>query len=103
MDRQRGSSAGTGPRLDVFDEHCDHVVGRHGLEKAHVRATATDVTPRDDGADVHLVDQDGQNSTLRAENVVLALGNDAPTVFSQRGASIVAANRERLLLEECIG
>jgi thioredoxin reductase len=64
------------PRLDLFNDHCDDVVARHGLQAAHVRGVVSDIVPgapsslrvrRDDG----LVD-------LRAENVVLALGGGAP-------------------------
>lgn len=65
------------PRLDLFNDHCDDVVKRNGLQEAHVRGMVTDIVPgatssiRVRRPEEGLVD-------LRAENVVLALGGGAP-------------------------
>lgn len=65
------------PRLDVFDAHCDHVVATSGLADAHVRGTATEIAPSDDGVRVTVATSNGAVA-LDAARVVLALGNAAP-------------------------
>ena len=67
------------PLLKVFNDHCDHVLRETDLGEAHLRGTVTALLPDGDAAvEVRVRRHGGDAATVRAENVVLALGNDAP-------------------------
>ena len=65
------------PRLDVFNDHCDFLVDAHGLAAAHRRGEVAAVADAGDAYAV-TVRRAGGDETLRAANVVLAVGGAAP-------------------------
>mmetsp|Transcript_478 Transcript_478/g.796 ORF Transcript_478/g.796 Transcript_478/m.796 type:complete len:488 (-) Transcript_478:97-1560(-) len=68
------------PKLDFFNEHCDHVIEKNKLDQVHVQGMVTDVKidPNDDHVEVEIRQPNGDIIITCAENVVLALGSDAP-------------------------
>ncbi len=58
------------PSTELFDAHCDALIEAHGLEGTHVRDSAVQVNPGEDGVLVELA----RTGSLRASRVVLALG-----------------------------
>lgn len=68
------------PKLDFFNEHCDHVVQKNELDRAHVQGIVTDVIPNENYVEVEIKKPNGDTVTACAKNVVLALGN-APPVY----------------------
>ena len=63
------------PAVDLFAEHCDHVLDKYGLRARHCAARVAEVELDCDSARVRLDDGD----ELSARNVVLAMGSaDAP-------------------------
>ena len=58
------------PELQLFTEHCDHVLSTYGLAERHLRDRATAVDLGCESVRVHLQGGD----TLESRNVVLALG-----------------------------
>ena len=81
------------PRLDVFNQHCDCVIEKYGLENLHTRGVVTAIEPHKDHVRVVVSlphdnhddnDNDNDNDNdkhvvYNAEHVVLALGNDDPS------------------------
>jgi len=71
------------PRLDIFNQHCDYVVKKYGLDHLHTRGLVTTIEPTDNHVKVaiSLLDDDGKRGNIiyTAQNVILALGNDEPT------------------------
>ena len=63
------------PTLSLFLDHADRVVGRRGLGECHVRARVTDIAPGAEGLTVETT-----AGGLRAERVVLAVGNGPPSL-----------------------
>lgn len=69
------------PRLDIFNHHCDHVIGKHKLNEIHLQGTVIGIEPHDDHVRVIVTPSKAEMSqivTYIVENVVLALGNDSP-------------------------
>ncbi|KAH8091253.1 tRNA-Phe hydroxylase [Aureococcus anophagefferens] len=78
------------PRLDVFNDHCDFLVDAHGLAAAHRRGEVVAVA---DARRRHAVTAaaPGGDETLRAANVVLAVGGGAPAYPAwARGSAAVS-------------
>ncbi len=70
------------PRLDIFNQHCDSVVEKYGLDELHTQGVVKKIEPTDDYVRVlvSLPGSDEANEIVyKAKNVVLALGNDDPT------------------------
>jgi hypothetical protein len=73
------------PSLHLFNMHCDHVIEKYGLDRAHICGRVLQINPRDDSVQVvvtmDVAGKDGvveENKILSAENLVLALGSDEP-------------------------
>ena len=77
------------PRLDVFNDHCDFLVDAHGLAAAHRRGEVVAVADAGDAYAV-TVRRAGGDETLRAANVVLAVGGAAPAypAWAQGSAAV---------------
>lgn len=58
------------PSLSLFNAHCDRVVAEHGLSSLHVRGRASACRVAGDG----VLTETTEGKTLRAENVLLAMG-----------------------------
>ena len=58
------------PPLSLFDAHCDRVIAEHGLKSLHVRGWASACRVACDG----VFTETTEGKTLRAENVLLAMG-----------------------------
>ena len=80
------------PRLDAFNEHCDSVITRYNLDQLHVQGIVTSIEPKEGHVKVMLSllpEQKKNNSeneiggmisyTYKAQNIILALGNDEPS------------------------
>ena len=75
------------PRLDFFNDHCDSVVSKYGLEKIHTKGTVKNIEPSidDDYVKVQVLRKKADDPDVEvlieyhASNVVLALGNDRPS------------------------
>ena len=73
------------PRLDIFNQHCDSVITKYGLDKLHTQGRVVSIEPNDEIVKVKVsLSQTDDNSrtsaiTYEAEHVVLALGNDEPS------------------------
>ena len=77
------------PSLELFNQHCDHVLEKYRLHERHLKARVEGIDlPDDDGMITVNVVVSGSSptkplpthSTLRARNVVLALGSDDPSI-----------------------
>ena len=74
----RGQGGGKGafappyrrPSVELFAEHCRHVIGRYDLAALHVRGHAVHVDPGGDHATVRV----RSGETMRARRVLLAMG-----------------------------
>ena len=66
------------PRLDLFNEHCDHVIAKNHLDQVHMQGKVTDVTPTETHVEVEFGQPTGDTIKTCANNVVLALGSDDP-------------------------
>ena len=67
------------PQLDVFNDHCDKVVGKFGLSKVHVRAKVDQCSLS--CAHVSVVLSTGEQ--LSTSNVVLAMGSTEQPIWPE--------------------
>jgi len=74
------------PALSLFNEHCDGVIERYGLQRCHVQARAADVFLDDGGARVVLDTGD----MLLARNVILAVGSSEQPVWPRWASDLRA-------------
>ncbi|KAL3926316.1 MAG: hypothetical protein SGBAC_013524, partial [Bacillariaceae sp.] len=65
------------PSLELFNLHCDHVIRKYHLDQHHIAGTVESINLADDMVTVTVGGPDPQ--TLRAKNIVLALGSDRPS------------------------
>ncbi|MEO1480745.1 MAG: FAD/NAD(P)-binding protein [Myxococcota bacterium] len=74
--RRRGRFRGiyARPRLDLFNDHCDHLVKTYGLERLLIQDRVTRLDLQSGRAKAQLE----SGSTVSAEKVVLALGSPEP-------------------------
>lgn len=66
------------PRLDIFNHHCDDVIEKFHLNELHQSGKVVAIEPNDDYVEVQ-VNHGDSIKYYKAENVVLALGNDEPS------------------------
>lgn len=73
------------PRLDIFNDHCDNVIEKYGLDNLHVQGRVTGIEPSNECVRliVRMTNSDAHDNiepqTYNAEKVILALGNSPPT------------------------
>jgi thioredoxin reductase len=68
------------PRLDIFNQHCDSVIQKYGLNELHQPGKVVAIEPKDDHVQVRVsLNEDDSSKLYKADNVVLALGNDDPS------------------------
>jgi len=69
------------PRLDFFNEHCDSVISKYSLDQIHIKGIVEKIIPFHDFVEVHVSFKDSEKEKLiyRANQIVLALGNDEPS------------------------
>mmetsp|Transcript_8351 Transcript_8351/g.18181 ORF Transcript_8351/g.18181 Transcript_8351/m.18181 type:complete len:467 (+) Transcript_8351:110-1510(+) len=91
------------PRLDFFNEHCDHVVRKNELDRAHVQGTVTDVVPNENHVEVEIEKPNGDIVTAYAKNVVLALGNAPPVVPDWANDEMIHAGKIKHIFDEGVG
>mmetsp|Transcript_22627 Transcript_22627/g.53366 ORF Transcript_22627/g.53366 Transcript_22627/m.53366 type:complete len:365 (+) Transcript_22627:250-1344(+) len=63
------------PSLRLFNQHCDHVMNKYGLQQHHARGKVEEIIPHSNHVKVNI----GGN-WVTAENIVLCLGSDDPKV-----------------------
>jgi len=68
------------PSLELFNQHCDHVIKKYHLDQRHITGTVESVDLADDMVTVTVGGTDPQ--TLQSKHVVLALGSDHPSLPS---------------------
>ena len=66
------------PLLNFFNEHCDYVVQKNHLDEAHLQGMVIDIVPNEDHVQVQIRRPNGDVVEMCSENIVLALGSDAP-------------------------
>ena len=70
------------PRLDIFNEHCNQVIEKYGLQNMHKQGLATKIIPTEQHIQVNVKipseNDSNEEITYFAEKVILALGNDEP-------------------------
>ena len=66
------------PKLDFFNQHCDHVIEKNQLEKLHFQGKVIDIILKETHVEVEIQQPDGYIYISHAENIVLALGSDGP-------------------------
>ncbi len=101
------------PRLDLFNQHCDSVIEKYGLQDMHVRGTVTKIEPMEDFVMVVVSSpsatsaRGNENDCMdfviyHAEHVVLALGNDTPSYADWVQDDDVSKGRIRHLLDDTV-
>uniref|UniRef100_A0A7S4K8P4 L-ornithine N(5)-monooxygenase [NAD(P)H] n=1 Tax=Odontella aurita TaxID=265563 RepID=A0A7S4K8P4_9STRA len=88
------------PLLELFNQHCDHVVDKFDLGDVHVQGTVTQVEPFEDYVRIFITESSGDVLECRAENVVLALGNDSPAYPTWVCHSAIKSGKIRHIFDE---
>lgn len=88
------------PRLDFFNEHCDHVIEKHHLDQVHLQGTVTDVIPKDNHVEVEIRQPSGDVIKTCAENVVLALGSDDPAYPDWANDDMIRTGQVKHIFDE---
>mmetsp|Transcript_3075 Transcript_3075/g.4552 ORF Transcript_3075/g.4552 Transcript_3075/m.4552 type:complete len:487 (-) Transcript_3075:280-1740(-) len=91
------------PKLDFFNEHCDHVIAKNNLDDCHVQGIVTDIIPKEDYVEVDIRRPNGEIVTSCAENIVLALGSDGPSYPDWATEDMITTGRVRHIFDESNG
>jgi len=88
------------PKLDFFNEHCDHVIEKNHLDQSHVQGTVTDILPKENHVEVEIRQPNGDIIKTCAENVVLALGSDAPAYPDWAKEEMIRTGKVKHIFDE---
>lgn len=88
------------PKLDFFNEHCDHVIEKNHLDQSHVQGTVTDILPKDNHVEVEITQPNGDIIKTCAENVVLALGSDGPAYPDWANEEMIRTGKVKHIFDE---
>lgn len=91
------------PKLDFFNDHCDHVIAKNHLDDCHVQGMVTDIIPKENHVEVEIRQPNGETVTSYAENIVLALGSDDPAYPDWATEHMIHSGRVRHIFDESNG